>query len=122
MDIYQETKSIRAFVGAKDYETSRSFYRDLGFSEIVISEKMSLFTIKGLSFYLQDYYVKDWIENSMILLEVGDVQEYYSFLQRLELDKKYSNIKLVPLQENEWGKECFLIDPAGVLWHFAEFR
>lgn len=122
MDIYQETKSIRAFVGAKDYETSRSFYRDLGFSEIVISEKMSLFTIKGLSFYLQDYYVKDWIENSMILLEVGNVQEYYSFLQRLELDKKYSNIKLIPLQENEWGKECFLIDPAGVLWHFAEFR
>jgi len=122
MDIYQETKSIRAFVGAKDYETSRSFYRDLGFSEIVISEKMSLFTIKGLSFYLQDYYVKDWIENSMILLEVGDVQEYYSFLQRLELDKKYSNIKLIPLQENEWGKECYLIDPAGVLWHFAEFR
>jgi len=122
MDIYQETKSIRAFIGAKDYETSRSFYRDLGFSEIVISEKMSLFTIKGLSFYLQDYYVKDWIENSMILLEVGDVQEYYSFLQRLELDKKYSNIKLIPLQENEWGKECYLIDPAGVLWHFAEFR
>jgi catechol 2,3-dioxygenase-like lactoylglutathione lyase family enzyme len=121
MDINQEIKSIRAFIGAKDYETSKSFYRDLGFEEIVISEKMSLFTIKGLSFYLQDYCVKDWIDNSMMLLEVGDVEEYYSFLQRLELDKKYPNIKLVPLQQNEWGNECLLVDPSGVLWHFADF-
>jgi len=122
MEINQETKSIRAFIGSKDFEISRSFYRDVGFVEKIISEKMSLFTIKGLSFYLQDYYVKDWIENSMILLEVGDVEKYYSFLQKLELDKKYTAIKLTSIQVNEWGKECFLIDPAGVLWHFAEFR
>ena len=122
MEINQETKSIRAFIGAKDYDTSRSFYRDLGFEEKVISEKMSLFTIDGLSFYLQDYYVKDWIDNLMMLLEVGDIEAYYRFLHQLELDKKYAGIKLVPLQENEWGKECLLVDPSGVLWHFAEFR
>lgn len=122
MDIKQKTKSIRAFIGAKDYVTSRSFYRDLGFEELVISEKMSLFTIDGLSFYLQDYYVKDWIDNSMILLEVSDVEEYYSFLQKLELDKKYADTKLIPLQQHEWGKECLLIDPSGVLWHIADFR
>jgi hypothetical protein len=121
MDINQVTKSIRAFIGAKDYETSRSFYRDLGFQEKVISEKMSLFVIDGLSFYLQDYYVKDWIDNCMMLLEVGDVEAYHSFLQRLDLAKRYPGIKLVPLQENEWGKECLLVDPSGVLWHFAEF-
>jgi catechol 2,3-dioxygenase-like lactoylglutathione lyase family enzyme len=122
MDINQETKSIRAFIGAKDYETSRSFYRDLGFEEIVISEKVTLFAISELSFYLQDYYVKDWIDNSMILLEVADVEGYYSFLQRLELDKKYPTIKLAPIQQNDWGKVCFLVDPSGVLWHIAEFR
>ncbi|WP_226998864.1 glyoxalase [Flavisolibacter tropicus] len=122
MDINQQTKSIRTFIGAKDFEISRSFYRDLGFEEGIISEKMSLFTIKGLSFYLQDYYVKDWIDNSMILLEVDDVNSYWSFLQQLELNKKYPEIKLIPIQEHEWGKECLLIDPSGVLWHFAEFH
>jgi hypothetical protein len=122
MDINQETKSIRTFIGARDYEISRSFYQDLGFEEKVISEKMSLFAIEGLSFYLQDYYVKDWIENSMVLLEVSDVDRYWNFLQQLELDKKYTGIKLIPIQENDWGKECLLIDPSGVLWHFAEFR
>ena len=122
MDIKQGTKSIRAFIGAKDYKTSRSFYKDLGFEEKVISEKVTLFTINGLSIYLQDYYVKDWIDNSMILLEVEDVEGYYSFLQLLELDKKYPTIKLAPIQQNEWGKVCFLVDPSGVLWHVAEFR
>jgi catechol 2,3-dioxygenase-like lactoylglutathione lyase family enzyme len=121
MNINQEIKSIRAFIGAKDYEISRAFYRDLGFEEKVISDKMSLFLIDKFSFYLQDYYVKDWVDNSMIFLEVGDVEEYYSFLQGLELDKRYANISLVPLQENEWGKECLLVDPSGVLWHFAAF-
>lgn len=122
MDSNQKAKSIRSFIGAKDYEMSRSFYRDLGFSEMVISEKLSLFSIDGLNFYLQDYYVKDWIDNTMILLEVEDVQAYYDFLKRLELDNKYPNTKLLPIQQQEWGKECYLVDPSGVLWHVAEFR
>ncbi|MDB5193978.1 MAG: glyoxalase [Segetibacter sp.] len=94
MDINQQAKSIRIFIGAKDFEISRSFYQDLGFKERVISEKMLLFTNEGLSFYLQDYYVKDWIENTMILLEVSNVDKYWIFLQQLELDKKYNDIKL----------------------------
>lgn len=122
MDINQEIKSIRAFIGAQDYGLSRAFYRDLGFEEKIISEKMSLFTTGGLSFYLQDYYVKEWIDNSMVLLEVSDVDSYWRYLQQLELDKRYPSIKLIPIQENDWGKECLLIDPSGVLWHFAEFR
>jgi catechol 2,3-dioxygenase-like lactoylglutathione lyase family enzyme len=121
MDSKQQVKSLRAFIGAKDYQAARSFYRDLGFEERVISATMSLFTIQGLSFYLQDYYVKDWVDNTMILSEVEDVDEYYSFLQRLELDKKYKDVRLMPIRQNDWGKECFLIDPSGVLWHFAEF-
>ena len=121
MDKNQKVKSIRAFIGAKDYKLAKSFYRDLGFEETVISEKMSLFTTAGLSFYLQDYYVKDWIDNIMMLLEVEDVDEYWRHLQQLELDKKYTDTKLFPTQQHDWGKECLLIDPSGVLWHFATF-
>ena len=119
--IKYKTNSIRAFIGAKEFETSKSFYKDLGFEEKYINPKMSLFTIDGSAFYLQDYYVKDWIENSMILLEVNDVDEYYNFLRSLELDKKYPGVKLMPPKVDDWGKECFLIDPSGVLWHIATF-
>ncbi|MDZ7606704.1 MAG: hypothetical protein U5K79_14200 [Cyclobacteriaceae bacterium] len=66
----QKAVSIRPFIGAKDYELSRKFYRDLGFTESVVSHNMSYFKKDGLGFYLQDAYVKDWVDNSMIFMEV----------------------------------------------------
>lgn len=115
--------SVRAFVGAKDYRISRSFYKDLGFLESIISEKMSYFNIfNTLGFYLQDYYIQDWINNSMIFVEVDNVERYYNELQILGLHNKYKDVKLVPIRNEDWGKECFLHDPSGVLWHFGEFK
>jgi hypothetical protein len=117
----QQPKSIRTFIGAKDYETSKSFYKDLGFEETILSPKLSLHIIAGASFYLQDYYVQDWVDNTMILVEVDDVDTQWAFLQGLHLDKNYNNVKLIPTQKTDWGKECLVIDPSGVLWRFAQF-
>jgi hypothetical protein len=63
-------KSIRPFIGAQDFEVSRSFYRDMGFQEHVISEDMSFFSADGIGFYLQQAYVKDWIENTCCSLRL----------------------------------------------------
>lgn len=116
-------KSIRTFIGAINFEVSRSFYKCLGFEEVVISHKMCYFNIQGnLGFYLQDAYVKDWLNNSMIFLEVADVSDYWNALQQLNLEDKFPDVKLVPIQHNVWGKEFFLHDPAGVLWHFGQFN
>ncbi|WP_341456368.1 hypothetical protein [Chryseobacterium gleum] len=60
-------KSIRPFIGAQDFEISRNFYRDLGFEEIVLEPKLSLFIREETGFYLQDYYTKDWVDNTMVL-------------------------------------------------------
>jgi catechol 2,3-dioxygenase-like lactoylglutathione lyase family enzyme len=115
-------KSIRAFIGAENFEESRQFYRDLGFEETVLFKNMSLFKVSdNLGFYLQDAYVKDWIDNSMIFLEVDDVDRYWNELQSLELDKKYKKVRLTSIKKYDWGRECFMHDPSGVLWHFGEF-
>lgn len=114
--------SVRPFIGAKNYETSRSFYRDLGFEEIVLSPNMCLFQSNGIAFYLQDAYVEDWINNSMIFLEVDDVDRYWNDLSALNLPAKYESVKLVPIRNEPWGRECFLHDPSGILWHFGEFH
>ena len=63
-----KARSIRPFIGAKDFELSRSFYRDIGFQESILAPTMSYFKTHGLGFYLQDAYVQDWIDNSMIFL------------------------------------------------------
>ncbi len=113
--------SIRPFIGAKDFEVSRNFYLDLGFRENILDNKLSYFQIEGIGFYLQDAYVKDWIDNTMIFLEVDNADRYWNELSALDLTNKYENVRLTPIRKNDWGKECFLHDPSGILWHFGEF-
>lgn len=116
-----KAKSIRPFIGAKNFDLSRNFYRDLGFEEVVLFHNMSLFKTGGLGFYLQDAYVQDWVDNTMLFLEVDDVDRYWKELSALGLTDKYEGVKLTPIKTYDWGKECFLHDPSGILWHFGEF-
>ncbi|MES2690232.1 MAG: glyoxalase [Bacteroidota bacterium] len=117
-----KAKSIRPFIGAKNFEISRSFYRDLGFEEIVITHNFSHFRTGGIGFYLQDADVKDWIDNTMVFLEVEDVNRFWNGLLTLGLTDKYEHVRLVPVREMHWGKECFIHDPSGILWHIGEFN
>ena len=82
---------------------------------------MSYFAADGLGFYLQAAYVKDWVDNTMLFLEVDNVERHYDELKRLDLPNRYENVRLTPIRTEVWGKECFLHDPSGILWHFGEF-
>jgi hypothetical protein len=117
-----KAKSIRPFIGAANYELSRNFYKDLGFQESILSDRMSYFKTEGLGFYLQNAYVKDWVDNSMIFLEVDNVDRQWNEMQALDLPAKYKNVRLTPIRDLDWGRECFLHDPSGILWHFGEFK
>jgi hypothetical protein len=114
--------SIRPFIGAKNFEISRFFYQNLGFQEVVLGNDFSYFHTESIGFYLQDAYVKDWIDNTMIFMEVDNVDRYYNELLALELPKKYEGVKLTSIRVENWGKECFLHDPSGILWHFGKFN
>lgn len=117
-------KSIRTFIGAKNYAESIRFYEVLGFEVRSVGEKMSVVVIKeNLSFYLQDAYLKSWCENSMIFLEIEtDLVSYWEAIKVLGLPDKFPGTKLSAIQHNDWGNEFFLHDPAGVLWHFGVFK
>ncbi len=114
--------SIRPFIGAKDYRISMEFYSDLGFEKIELSEHLCLFKMGNLGFYLQKAYVEDWINNSMVFVEVADVNEFYNRITNLQLTEKYKSVKIVGIREFDWGKECYVHDPSGILWHFGAFR
>ena len=114
--------SIRPFIGAKNFALSRSFYHDLGFEESVISHNMSYFKTGALGFYLQDADVKDWIDNTMVFLEVKDVDLFWKELLALNLPSKYEMVRVTPVRQMPWGKECFVHDPSGILWHFGSFK
>jgi hypothetical protein len=121
MKMEHKALSIRPFIGAKDFELSRNFYRYLGFEEVVLSQQLSVFKTGRFAFYLQDAYVKDWVDNTMVFLEVENTNTFWEELVALNLTEQYKEVKLVPIRVQHWGKECFLTDPSGILWHFGEF-
>ncbi|MGB6151430.1 MAG: glyoxalase [Pricia sp.] len=87
--------TIRAFIGAKDYTYSREFYRALGFEELEIDATMCLIKVNDeLSFYLQDYYVKDWIDNSMLLLTVDNLEACEKDLINRNLLEQFKGVRI----------------------------
>ena len=117
-----QPKTIRTFIGAKNYQESRQFYRELGFAEHVLNDKMCLFKVtEDLGFYLQDYYVRKWVNNSMVFLEVDDIEKCEAELLGKALHEKYKYVRFTEIKQFEWGRELFMHDPSGVLWHFCEF-
>lgn len=116
-------KSVRTFIGAKDYEISKNFYKDVGFIETVLSSNLSYFKIdEKLGFYLQKAFVKEWVDNSMLFLEVENLEAYFTAIKEKNLTEKYTKVKLSKIVQNDWGKEFFLHDPSGILWHFGNFK
>lgn len=113
--------SIRPFIGARDFAVSRRFYRAFGFAEVVLSPGMSYFSLQSVGFYLQDAYVRDWIANTMLFLEVADVEQYWVELAALDLPGEYEGVRVTPIRQEAWGKEGFVHDPSGILWHIGEF-
>lgn len=113
-------KSIRPFLGSKNYSESIRFYEILGFHVRTITENMSLVQVnEKLAFYLQDAYVKDWVDNTMVFLEVEQLESYWEAIKVLGLPDKFPKVKLSKIRRDTWGNEFFLHDPAGNLWHFG---
>ena len=59
---------------------------------------MSYFDTFGFGFYLQNVYIKDWINNTMIFMEVENAKQFWNELMELNLTSKYKTIKLVPVR------------------------
>jgi len=116
-----KTISIRPFIGAANFSQSREFYTRIGFEETILAPDFSVFEFENLSFYLQDAFVKDWIDNSQIFLEVVDLKEFHMKLTELNLPIQFPGVRLSAIQIQPWGSECFLHDPSGILWHIGCF-
>lgn len=112
---------IRPFLGAKDFDAARAFYRDLGCSESVVSAELSAFQMDEVWFYLQRYYVKEWVQNTMLFLEVADPEGTRESIMSSGVVSRHAGARISEMQQNDWGREFFLHDPSGNLWHIGAF-
>ena len=117
----QSPTSIRPFIGSKNFEESCSFYRQLGFEEIPLENNLHLFKMGSVGFYLQRAYVKDWVDNSMVFVELPDLDRFYKELMEKELVVCFPGARISAIQTQPWGRVIYVHDPSGILWHFGSF-
>ncbi len=119
-----DTKTIvelNAFVPAKDFDLSKRFYTDLGFTLLWGNDDVAQFKIGPFTFLLQKFYVKEHAENFMMALRVEDADVWWQHIKRIGLIEKYPGLMLKPPAMQPWGlRVLYLSDPTGVLWHIQD--
>lgn len=113
-----KANKIRPFIPSIDFKRSISFYKELGFEMTYEEEKLVIMANKDISFFIQDAYVKDWAENTMIQLFVDDLDKLYE--KAFELSETYQEVRIKPIFQAHYGKTFHLIGPEGVLWHMMQ--
>ena len=114
------TIELKAFVPARDFEISKRFYQDIGFTMASDSDGIAYFHHKNVSFLLQDFFVQELADNFMMHLLVESVDAWWAQIQEKKIAEKYG-VKLLPPEQRPWRMRDFvLLDPSGVLWRIAE--
>ena len=109
---------LRLFLPSLDYQVSIRFYQQIGFEINWQSDDLTIMKHHELEFFIQNAYVKDWAENTMIQLFVEDIQQFCENIKNLKKD--YPMIQVKPIQEVDYGTTFHLLDPAGVLIHVMQ--
>jgi len=111
---------IRTFMPSKDFEVSKQFYKDLGFTITWENHELAEIGTETQNFFLQKYYQEEWANNFMIQMFVDDLDDLYK--KATPFIEKYEGTKLKDIFEADYGRTFHLIGPAGELWHMTEAR
>ena len=121
-NVFTGTELVRPFIPAKEFELSKRFYETLGF-EKVLDDEVAIFNAGSGGFILQNYYQKEWAENSMMQLMVDDLDAWWSHISALDLPGQFGVPPPKAPALQPWGlRIAYLVDPSGVLWHVAQRR
>lgn len=111
---------IKAFVPSKDFEVSKQFYKDLGFTMASEGGGIAYFHFGHVSFLLQDFCAESLAENFMMHILVEDVDSWWNHVQTSGVLSKYG-VKVTSLEAQPWRMRDFcLYDPSGVLWRIGQ--
>ena len=113
---------VRPFIGAKDFEVSKAFYEALGWTTEYRGDQLALMTNGAHGFYLQRYYQKDWLENTMLHVTVADAAACHAQIAAVLASGAYGDARVAPPKHEDYGAlVTYVWDPAGVLLHLAQW-
>jgi len=112
--------SLQPFVpSGKDFEGSKKFFLELGFSVRWDAGDYISFENNGCRFILQNFDNKDFAENFMLTVGVPNADEFRKEVIGKKLPEKFG-IRIGEVSNQPYGREVNIIDIAGVCWHFVQ--
>ena len=114
---------LRPFIPARDFELSKRFYAALGWDTRDVGPRLALVTVgDGQHFYLQDYYLKDVAENTMLHLTVESAQAWHAHVAAALEAGGFTTARVQSPSRQPYGASVvFVHDPSGVLLHLCEW-
>jgi catechol 2,3-dioxygenase-like lactoylglutathione lyase family enzyme len=109
-----------AYVPAKDFELSKRFYSELGFKTSEGWGGTVDFELDGNRFRLQNYYVKDWANNFMMVMSVDDVEAWHQHAKKLVASGEFPGICIKAPEPVGDSRVLHVVDPSGVLLIFVQ--
>ncbi len=112
---------LKTYVPAKDFDESKRFYAELGFTLTEAWGGNVDCKLGGAQFRLQNYYNKDWAENFMMRFWVESVQEWYDFAKPIIDSGRYKSVRISEPElvgGDTWITHIW--DPCGVLLIFIQ--
>jgi catechol 2,3-dioxygenase-like lactoylglutathione lyase family enzyme len=112
---------IKTFIGSRNFNESRDFYVALGWRLIFDAGDLAELELSGYRFYLQNYYQRQWCENSMLHITVEDAAAWYGHVKAVLETQSYGAARVKAPEEQDYGALVTHVwDPVGVLLHFAQ--
>lgn len=118
-----KVSDLRAFIPARDFALSQCFYNALGWASQVVGPGIALVRLCDQQhFYIQDYYLKEVAENSMLHITVADAQAWYEHVTAALAGGCYAPARVQPPARQAYGASVtFVHDPSGVLLHLCQW-
>jgi hypothetical protein len=113
-------RDLKVYMPAKDFEQSKRFYTALGFKMSEGWGGTADFELNGNSFRLQNYYVKDWANNFMVVIGVDDVEAWHQHVRRIFESGDFDNVRIKRPEKIDDSMVLHVIDPSGVLLVFVQ--
>lgn len=115
---------LRAFIPSKDFALSKRFYAALGWETRDVGPGLALVALAAQQhFYLQDYYVREFAENTMLHATVDDAQAWFRHVDAVLQGDRFPGARVQPPATQAYGAlVTFVHDPSGVLLHLCQWQ
>lgn len=113
-------QSLKIYVPARDFELSKRFYSSLGFTMSPGFGGTADFQLGGHQFRLQDYYVKDWANNCMMILDVDYFEAWHEHAEQVLGNNAFPDARIKPPEAVEGSRVFHIWNPSGVLLVFVQ--